>query len=92
MGFMKLNEEANYNFDAQNEGWIYSWTEKFVLENIEVLKPEVIEEALTQLPPIEVYNNPTTQMKNAKEHSEQTLQEQKIIMATNNKEQGRSIA
>lgn len=56
MGF-KLMEEANYYFDAKKEGWIYSWTEKFVLENIEVLKTEVIEEALTNLPPKEIFSN-----------------------------------
>lgn len=91
MGFMKTMEEANYNFDAKQEGWIYGWTEKFITENIEIMTPEIIEIAQTQLPPIEVYNNPTQQMKNEKKHAEQILN-QNIIMITNNKEQGRSIA
>ena len=51
---------------------------------------ENIESAKRDLPPIEVYNNPTPQMKAAKEHAEQTL-DQSIIMITNNKEQGRSM-
>ena len=89
MGFMKLMDEANYNFDAKKEGWIYSWTEKFIMENNNIITPEIIETALTQLPPIEIYNNPTPQMKTAKEHAEQIL-DQSIIM-TANKEQGRSM-
>lgn len=91
MGFLKSMEEANYNFDAQKEGWIYGWTEKFITENIETMSVEVIQTAQTQLPPIEVYNNPTQQMKKEKKEAEQNLN-QKIIMITNNKEKGRSIA
>ena len=78
MGFMKSMDEANYNFEAQNKGWIYSWIDKFIKENIETMTPEIIETALINMPPIEAYNNPTEQMKNDKinaEHSLETLKQ-----------------
>ena len=85
MGFMKAMDEANYNFDAQKEGWIYNWTERFIIENRDIITPEIMEVTLTNLPPIQVYNNPTEQMKNEKNHAEQILN-QNIIMITNNKD------
>lgn len=88
MGFMKAMDEANYNFDAQKEGWIYNWTERFIIENRDIITPEIMEVTLTNLPPIQVYNNPTEQMKNEKEHAEQTLNQ---ITMTKNIEQGRSM-
>lgn len=74
MGFMKLMEEANYNFGAKKEGWIYSWTEKFVLENIEVLNETVIEDTLINLPPKEAYEN-SKELRIPKGHCEELLKE-----------------
>jgi hypothetical protein len=88
MGFMKAMDEANYNFDAKKEGWIYNWTEKFIIENANIITPEIIEVTLTNMPPIQVYNNPTEQMKNDKGHLEQSLNQ---IKMTKNIEQGRSM-
>lgn len=88
MGFMKSMEEANYNFDAKNEGWIYNWTEKFMTENINIMTPEIIEVTLTNMPPIEIYTSTTSQIKSQKGQVEQALQQ--IKMEINN-QIGRSI-
>lgn len=88
MGFMKSMEEANYNFDAKNEGWIYNWTEKFMTENINIMTPEIIEVTLTNMPPIEIYTSTTSQIKSQKGQVEQALQQ--IKMEINN-QKGRSI-
>lgn len=56
-GFMGMMAEANYNFEAKQEGWIYEWTEKFITENITIMTPEIINSTETNMPPTGIFEN-----------------------------------
>lgn len=54
----KLMDEANYNFVAQKEGWIYEWTDKFEIKNNSIMTPELLNQILIDLPSLDVFENP----------------------------------
>lgn len=73
---MQLMEKANYNHEAKKSGWIYEWINNFNFSNQNIMTRELSNETLISLPPTEIYDNPTNEMKNQKQILEQALNKQ----------------
>ena len=54
----KLMDEANYNFDAHNQGWIYEWLYKLEMNNADIMTIEWLNEILTESPSLDVFEKP----------------------------------
>lgn len=91
MGFSDLMNMANYNTAAKKEGWIYKWTKNFVSENANIMTPEILRIVMTNMPPVQVYNEPTNQMITDKKSVEQLIEQLQNTLGLQTKENtGRS--
>lgn len=62
--FMEELKKANYNHQTKQQGWAYKFTENFV-NNHDLTKDE-LQEIQTFILALEVYENPTKQMREEK--------------------------
>ena len=67
----KLMDEANYNFDAHNQGWIYEWLYKLEMNNADIMTIELLNEILTESPSLDAFENPVPNAQNEKANLEE---------------------
>lgn len=69
---MKELEFANYNTEANKQGWSYAFIKKFI--NVHELTKEQLENVYTNSPALETFIIVTPEMKRAKIELEETAQ------------------
>ena len=83
MGYSLMKELANYNTEANKQGWCYEFCLKFI--NNHNLTKEQLEETNTNSPALESFLVVTPEMKKAKIKLEETI---KAKLETINYERG----